>query len=271
MILFVALLMSGAFTYVGIVPGSLFIFLFLAIFLYGLSQIALSLTISAFFRDQRMAVQLGFFMLLVPMIIFIMATEFNPKAGDPHFPTWMYTFFFFPQFPMAIISTQLAGAKFHPAPSVNLSPAAAWIALVIDVFLYFGLFYWLDQILPDTYGIAKHPCFCFRKKNRPDRVQHEAFGQGDAAIKIEGLTKKFGKFRAVDGLNLEIRQNEIMALLGHNGAGKTTAIYMLTGLYKPDGGDASVYGCSLVDDLDGVRQSIGLCQQFDVLYDQLTV
>lgn len=44
-----------------------------------------------------------------------------------------------------------------------------------------------------------------------------------------------------------------MALLGHNGAGKTTAIYMLTGLYRPDGGDATVYGSSLVDDIDGVR------------------
>ena len=44
-----------------------------------------------------------------------------------------------------------------------------------------------------------------------------------------------------------------MAILGHNGAGKTTAIYMLTGLYKPDAGDANVYGSSLVNDIDGVR------------------
>jgi len=45
-----------------------------------------------------------------------------------------------------------------------------------------------------------------------------------------GLTKKFGKFVAVDKLNLDVRANEVLCLLGHNGAGKTTAINMLTGM-----------------------------------------
>jgi len=130
---------------------------------------------------------------------------------------------------------------------------------------------WLDQVLPDTYGIAKHPCFCLKKRSREYRNVSNIEGDGQAAIQIKGLTKKFGQFRAVDNFSLEIKQNEIMALLGHNGAGKTTAIYMLTGLYKPDEGDATVYGCSLLNDIDGVRRSIGLCQQFDVLYDLLTV
>lgn len=47
---------------------------------------------------------------------------------------------------------------------------------------------------------------------------------------MKGLTKTFGKFKAVDNLNLLIRKDEIMCLLGHNGAGKTTAINMLTGM-----------------------------------------
>ena len=47
---------------------------------------------------------------------------------------------------------------------------------------------------------------------------------------MKGLTKTFGKFKAVDSLNLQIRKDEIMCLLGHNGAGKTTAINMLTGM-----------------------------------------
>ena len=69
-------------------------------------------------------------------------------------------------------------------------------------------------------------------------------------------------------------------MLGHNGAGKTTAIYMLTGILKPTSGDASsknrhklwadifilVYGNTLSNDMDGVRKSLGLCQQFDVLF-----
>lgn len=69
----------------------------------------------------------------------------------------------------------------------------------------------------------------------------------------------FGEFRAVDQLTLSIKQDEIIALLGHNGAGKTTAIYMLTGMLMPTEGDAIINGHSIKKDTDTVRRSIGLC------------
>ena len=81
----------------------------------------------------------------------------------------------------------------------------------------------------------------------------------------------FGKIKAVSDFNLSIAENEVISLLGHNGAGKTTTISMLTGLLKPTEGDAFIYGHSLVDDIDYVRKNMGLCQQFDVLFDELTV
>lgn len=80
----------------------------------------------------------------------------------------------------------------------------------------------------------------------------------------------FGAFKAVDNLSVQINGNEVFALLGHNGAGKTTAIQMITGILRPTAGNAVIYGHNLVTDLDGVRQSLGLCQQFDVLFDHLT-
>ena len=52
----------------------------------------------------------------------------------------------------------------------------------------------------------------------------------------------FGEFRAVDEMTLSIKSDEIIALLGHNGAGKTTAIYMLTGMLMPSEGDAIIHG-----------------------------
>ena len=85
------------------------------------------------------------------------------------------------------------------------------------------------------------------------------------------MTKDFDNFRAVDGLNLKINKNETVALLGHNGAGKTTAIDMLTGMLQPTEGDAIVNGKSIVNDLVSVRLDLGLCQQHDVLFDNLTV
>lgn len=84
------------------------------------------------------------------------------------------------------------------------------------------------------------------------------------------LSKHFGAFKAVDKLSLNIKGNEVFCLLGHNGAGKTTAIQLITGILKPTSGAANIYGHDLKSDLDGVRQSLGLCQQFDVLFDHLT-
>lgn len=84
---------------------------------------------------------------------------------------------------------------------------------------------------------------------------------------IEKLTKKFGSFYAVKDLTFSIKKDEILTLLGHNGAGKTTAIYMLTGVLSPTSGDATVNGYSISNNLDQVQQRLGLCQQFDVLID----
>ena len=56
----------------------------------------------------------------------------------------------------------------------------------------------------------------------------------------------FGKFKAVDDLNISIQEGEVFTLLGHNGAGKTTTISMLTGMLMPSKGDATLYGYSII-------------------------
>lgn len=91
------------------------------------------------------------------------------------------------------------------------------------------------------------------------------------AIEIKGLTKDYGNFKAVDNLNLTCYKNEVLALLGHNGAGKTTTISMITGMQAPTGGDVILNGNSIVSDVDRVRKDLGLCQQHDVLYENLRV
>jgi ATP-binding cassette subfamily A (ABC1) protein 3 len=65
-------------------------------------------------------------------------------------------------------------------------------------------------------------------------------------------------------------KGQIFALLGHNGAGKTTTISMLTGLITPSEGKASVYDKDLFNQMDDVRQFMGVCPQHDVLFDLLT-
>ena len=81
------------------------------------------------------------------------------------------------------------------------------------------------------------------------------------AIKATGLVKRYGKLTAVDGLNLQIRQGELFSLLGVNGAGKTTAIKMLSCLTGPTDGDAAVGGCSITREPEQVKRLIGVSPQ----------
>eukprot|EP01133_Synstelium_polycarpum_P012967 gene12967-15238_t len=78
------------------------------------------------------------------------------------------------------------------------------------------------------------------------------------------------KVTAVDSLNLEIESGAIFALLGHNGAGKSTTMSMLTGVQLPTSGRASINGLDVVTQMRQIRQHLGYCPQTNILYNQLT-
>lgn len=86
------------------------------------------------------------------------------------------------------------------------------------------------------------------------------------AIKIMGLTKYYGKYLAVNHLDLEIYDGEIFGFLGPNGAGKTTTLLMLTTVIKPSGGTAIVGGYDITKNPEKVREQIGMAFQDPKLY-----
>jgi len=83
----------------------------------------------------------------------------------------------------------------------------------------------------------------------------------DFVLEIRNLTRRFGKFMAVDSLTLSVNAGEVFGLLGSNGAGKTTTIKMLTTLLPPSSGDAHVAGFSITTQAVGVRRAIGYVPQ----------
>lgn len=92
----------------------------------------------------------------------------------------------------------------------------------------------------------------------------------DLAIETSGLAKAFGKTRAVDGVELEVRRGTVYGLLGPNGAGKTTVIRMLATLLKPDLGMARVLGYDAVREANAVRSRVSLTGQFASVDEDLT-
>lgn len=91
------------------------------------------------------------------------------------------------------------------------------------------------------------------------------------AIFAENLTRMFGDFTAVDRISFEVKKGEIFGFLGANGAGKTTAMKMLTGLLTPTSGKAEVSGRDVYTEAEQIKRSIGYMSQKFSLYDDLTV
>jgi ABC-2 type transport system ATP-binding protein len=93
----------------------------------------------------------------------------------------------------------------------------------------------------------------------------------EAVISVQNLMKTFGSFHAVNGISFDVYRGEIFGFLGANGAGKTTAMKMLTGLWKPTSGKATVAGYDVFTQAESVKRSIGYMSQRFSLYADLTV
>jgi ATP-binding cassette subfamily A (ABC1) protein 1 len=178
------------------------------------------------------------------------------------------------------------------------------IFLLFDFLLYGFLAFYFEQVLPTEYGTQRPFYFlCTRdfwlgtpadsyssledaKANTEAALgggeggeasffegSDEAVRQaGEGGIRIQQLGKVYsnGK-RAVSNLDLEMHQGQITSLLGHNGAGKSTTIGMLTGLFPATHGDAIVHGQSMRTQMKLIRTYMGVCPQHSVLYAEMTV
>ncbi|OPJ55751.1 ABC transporter ATP-binding protein [Clostridium oryzae] len=91
------------------------------------------------------------------------------------------------------------------------------------------------------------------------------------AIEIRKLTKKFGKFTAVDNVSFNVPRGKIYGFIGPNGSGKTTVIKMLCGVMKPSSGTAKVLGYDVIKDRNKIKSKIGYMSQKFSLYEDLTV
>ncbi|MGQ9778073.1 MAG: ABC transporter ATP-binding protein [Thermodesulfobacteriota bacterium] len=94
--------------------------------------------------------------------------------------------------------------------------------------------------------------------------------ENDVALTVEGLTKYYDSFLAVDHIHFQVKKGEIFGFLGPNGAGRTTTIRMLCGLLKPSDGGANVAGFDIQKEIVEVKGRIGVVPEISNLYDELT-
>ena len=89
-------------------------------------------------------------------------------------------------------------------------------------------------------------------------------------IQLQQLTKHYGSFTAVDGIDLEVHAGNLYGLLGPNGAGKTTTLRMIAGILQPDGGRVLIEGFDVVDEPYKAKQRLGFIPDRPFVYEKLT-
>ena len=93
----------------------------------------------------------------------------------------------------------------------------------------------------------------------------------ELAIDVRGLTKRFGKKIAVNGVDIQVPRGEVWGFLGPNGSGKTTTIRMLCGLLKPDAGTGTCLSYDVITEADRIKREVGYMTQRFSLWEDLTL
>jgi len=285
-------------------PFLIFIFLFL----YASALICFLFIISTFFDRPNIALSLG---VIIHILSYVIPNSSINKTADSFADYSMQEKMMMALIPninliwgiKMLMSSEGKGTGLQwstlfsrARPGDPLTMGAVWIMFLVDIVLYCLIIAYIDKIAPGKFGVAKKWYFPFTpefwsSKNQVNNVvlvsdkdgndvrdisMFEMEPKAEAGIEVNNIKKDFKKFRgdtvhAVNGVSFSAYHGEITALLGHNGAGKTTTMSVLTGLYSPTSGSARINGHSITGNMDKVRESLGLCPQHNMLFEDLTV
>uniref|UniRef100_A0AC34QV07 ABC transporter domain-containing protein n=1 Tax=Panagrolaimus sp. JU765 TaxID=591449 RepID=A0AC34QV07_9BILA len=164
------------------------------------------------------------------------------------------------------------------------------VSFAVDTAIYLFLAWYISALFPGTYGIPKKWNFFMTKSYW---VHSSAVTETDSratstppansddfevepnlplAVEIVDMVKVYNNnTKALDKLSVRFYESQITGFLGHNGAGKTTTISILSGLYTPSKGTAYIYDKDIRTEMSSIRESLGVCPQYNVLFDLMTV
>ncbi|CAI2381584.1 unnamed protein product [Moneuplotes crassus] len=284
---------------------------------WGICQISLGFFFSVFLNQAQTASIVGYlFSIWITLIaISLNITIFSPPKEMSWwlmlYPAFPYTRFFF------LIAVACGDEKCVGSFNDLSTEAIRCLSLMYAEAIIFMLAaLYLHQVVPQTYGVPKHPLFLCRamkckkkvhieeefrrsvheeensQSDHPEELVNEDEDSKKEREEVYNLDKdSYHKYPliikdirkvypasngrppkvATKKFCLRIKKGEVFGLLGPNGAGKTTLISILTGLYRPDSGNAWVAGFNIRNDLEQIQLQMGVCPQFDILWSDLTV
>ncbi|EGZ20190.1 hypothetical protein PHYSODRAFT_494903 [Phytophthora sojae] len=306
-ILFVGAVVQALAGLAGLFPNSSLIVTFLFFFLFGLSVLALAFLISTLFSKARVGAFVGmvafFAMYVISQGYSDGTAESSKRIGSVFSPVALSLGV------NVLANAEKTGEGVQLSTMDTLSDnyrlSTAILMFAFDTVLYTVLGLYFSKVMPKEYGTSLKwyfpvsPSYWRSRKQRQVTIDEPADTLTDnllldldpnfepvssdlrdqkhrgEALTVQRLRKVFqvpgGEKVAVKGLDVTMYKDQITCLLGHNGAGKTTLISMLTGMTAPSSGNATYRGMSINEDMDEMRQSLGICFQHDVLFPELSV
>ncbi|GMF33894.1 unnamed protein product [Phytophthora fragariaefolia] len=305
-ILFVSCVLQALVAVAKLFPNTNAVLLFLFFFLFSMSVLGFAFMVSSMFSKSRTGVYVGFITFFIMYGVTGAFSDSSSESSKNIACLLAPVGLVFGINSLASSETSHVGISFATASqridNFRFSTALWYFAL--DTILYTLLGLYFEKVIPKEFGTPEKWYFPLRPSywrksrklvastqlnngNEPsvqvtvntnmepvstDLLDQERSGE---ALSVQGLRKVFpvpgGEKEAVKGLHISMYSGQITCLLGHNGAGKTTLISMLTGVTPPTAGDATFHGLSFREDMDKIRESLGICFQHDVLYPELSV
>uniref|UniRef100_A0A3B4U468 ATP-binding cassette sub-family A member 2 n=1 Tax=Seriola dumerili TaxID=41447 RepID=A0A3B4U468_SERDU len=218
---------------------------------------------------------------------------------------------YFALYEVAGVGIQWRTISQSPVEGDDFNLGLSMMMLIIDASVYGVLTWYIEAVHPGMYGLPRpwyfplqrsywsgsgrvetwdwpwcgggaarlsvmeedQACAMDQRKSEEMRGIEEEPSHLPLVVCIDKLTKvyKTGSKLALNKLSLNLHENQVVSFLGHNGAGKTTTMSILTGLFPPTSGSATIYGHDIRTEMERIRQNLGMCPQHNVLFDKLSV
>uniref|UniRef100_A0A671NWR4 ATP-binding cassette sub-family A member 2 n=1 Tax=Sinocyclocheilus anshuiensis TaxID=1608454 RepID=A0A671NWR4_9TELE len=216
---------------------------------------------------------------------------------------------YFALYEVAGVGIQWRTINQSPVEGDDFNLLLSMVMLTIDAIVYGVLTWYIEAVHPGMYGLPRpwyfplqksywlgsgrietwdwpwgggtrlsvmeedQACAMEHRRSEETRGIEEEPSHLPLVVCIDKLTKvyKTGSKLALNKLSLNLHENQVVSFLGHNGAGKTTTMSILTGLFPPTSGSATIYGHDIRTEMERIRQNLGMCPQHNVLFDKLSV
>ncbi|XP_056600911.1 ATP-binding cassette sub-family A member 2 isoform X1 [Triplophysa dalaica] len=216
---------------------------------------------------------------------------------------------YFALYEVAGVGIQWRTINQSPVEGDDFNLLLSVVMLIIDAIVYGVLTWYIEAVHPGMYGLPRpwyfplqksywlgsgrietwelpwssstrlsvmeedQACAMEHRRSEETRGIEEEPSHLPLVVCIDKLTKvyKTGSKLALNKLSLNLHENQVVSFLGHNGAGKTTTMSILTGLFPPTSGSATIYGHDIRTEMERIRQNLGMCPQHNVLFDKLSV